>query len=52
MMNNDGNPFAKKIPEVISISLEQQEELQGLEVCSEELIKAQRHFHRYGLEWD
>ena len=42
----------KKIPEVTSISLEQHGELQGLEVCSEEVIKAQGHFHRHGLDWD
>ena len=42
----------KKIPEVTSVSLEQQEGLQGLEVCSEEVIKAQRHFHRHGRVWD
>ena len=46
------SPMQLQVKQVTSISLEQQEELHGLEVCSEEVIKAQRHFHRHGLDWD
>ena len=63
VLSNDANPFAgydmsprqlqiKKILEGTSISLEQQEELQGHEVCSEEVTKTQPNSHRHGLDWD
>ena len=59
MLSNDANPFAGFEPNTAadredpgdSISLEQQRELQGLEVCSE-VTKTRQFFHRHGLDWD
>ena len=61
MMNNDSNLFAGYEPNAAA----GQEDPEGdfnlagaagraarLEVCSEEVIKAQLQFHRRGLNWD